>query len=155
MRGDLVLIGWVKSGLLFGIFASVILMLCPNKSYMKHISMVVGLLFILVMLHPVMELCSVDATTYASYIRNFLMLETEDTEFSRENKQLYELSLAAQLEAVFVEKGYPVTGICVETDQNGSVEEIRLSFGQGQFDLRNVENYLHRLLGEDVRITYE
>lgn len=149
------LIGWVKSGLLFGVFASVILMLCPNKSYMKHISLIVGLLFILVMLHPIMELCSVDVSTYAGYIRNFLMLETEDTEFSKENKQLFELSLAAQLEAVFVEKGYPVTGIYVETDQNGNVEEIRLSFGEGEFDLRNVENYLHRLLGEDVRITYE
>ncbi|MCM1180142.1 MAG: stage III sporulation protein AF [Clostridium sp.] len=155
MRGDVLLIGWVKSGLLFGIFASVILMLCPNKSYMKHISLVVGLLFILVMLHPVMELCSVDVSTYASYIQNFLMLETEDMEFSKENRQLYELSLAAQLEAVFVEKGYPVTDILVETDQNGNAEEIHLRFGEGEFDLRNVENYLHRLLGEDVRITYE
>jgi len=155
MRGDVVLIEWVKSGLLFGVFASVILMLCPNKAYMKHISMVVGLLFILVMLHPVMELCSVDAATYASYIRNFLMLETEDTEFSRKDKQLYELSLASQLKAYFVERGYPVTEICVKTDQDGSVEEIRLSIGQGTFDLCNIEDYLHRLLGEDVRITYE
>ena len=50
------LLNWVKSGLLFGVMASVILMLCPNKSYMKHIGMVIGLLFILVMLHPLMEL---------------------------------------------------------------------------------------------------
>lgn len=149
------LIGWVKSGLLFGVFASVILMLCPNKSYVKHIGMVVGLLFILVMLHPLMELFSVDASTYASYIKNFLMLETENTDFSEENRQLYELSLASQLEAVFIEKGYPVTEVCVRTDQSGNVEEVILSFGEGMFELQNVEMYLKRLLGEDVRITYE
>ncbi|MDD6070662.1 MAG: stage III sporulation protein AF [Clostridiales bacterium] len=155
MRGDIMLISWVKSGLLFGVFASVILMLCPNKSYMKHIGMVVGLLFILVMLHPLMELLCVDADAYAGYIKNFLMLETENTDFSEENRQLYEVSLATQLKAVFIEKGYPVTEVCVKTNQSGIVEEIILSFGTGTFDLQNVENYLHRLLGEDVRITYE
>ena len=102
-----------------------------------------------------MELFSVDADAYAGYIKNFLMLETENTDFSEENRQLYEASLATQIKAVFIEKGYPVTEVCVKTNQNGMVEEIIINFGTGTFDLQNVENYLHRLLGEDVRITYE
>lgn len=149
------LIKWVKSGLLFGVFASVILMLCPNKSYMKHISMVIGLLFILVMLHPIMELCSLDISTYADYIKNSFMLETENTEFSDYDSQLYEISVAAQLKSVFAQKGYPVTEIEVETDKNGNIREVVLSFKEGEYSLKNVENYLHRLLGEDVKITYE
>lgn len=66
------ILDWVRSGLLFGIVSSVILMLCPNKSYAKHIGLVVGLLFILVMLHPVMEWMEIDEQTYVSYIKDFL-----------------------------------------------------------------------------------
>ena len=57
---------WVKSGLLFGIFSSIIILLSPNKSYEKHINLVVGLLFILVMIHPVMAFFNIDGETYYS-----------------------------------------------------------------------------------------
>ena len=103
-----VILSWVKSGLLFGVFASVILMLSPNKSYMKHIGMVVGLLYILVMLHPLMELFNLDGSTYANYIKNFLMLETENNQISDSNLQFYEESVETQLMAVLKEYGYPV-----------------------------------------------
>ena len=149
------LLNWVKSGLLFGVMASVILMLCPNKSYMKHIGMVIGLLFILVMLHPLMELLHLDASTYASYIRNFLILETENEGFLEDDRQFYEKTIAAQLEAVFMEKGYQVNYVRIKVEEDGEVREVTLSFGEDVIELSKVEVYLHRMLGEDVRIIYE
>ena len=149
------LLNWVKSGLLFGVMASVILMLCPNKSYMKHIGMVIGLLFILVMLHPLMELLHLDASAYASYIRNFLTLETENESFLEDDRQFYEKTIATQLEAVFMEKGYQVNYVRVKAEEDGEVREVTLSFGEDVIELSKVEAYLHRMLGEDVRITYE
>ena len=82
------ILSWVRSGLLFGIVSSVILMLCPNKSYARHIGLVVGLLFILVMIHPVMELLQIDEDTYITYIRDFFAV-TEPGMVSEQNLQLY------------------------------------------------------------------
>jgi stage III sporulation protein AF len=149
------LLEWVKSGLIFGVFASVILMLAPNKSYMKHISFVVGLLFVLVMLHPITVFLEMDEDTYLSYIQNLLKVEESETAFTQNDIKLYESSLEAQLKAVFLEKGYEVKNVEVQTDSEGNVQEVVLSMGGETAELENVEKYLHKLLGEDVRIVYE
>lgn len=146
---------WVKSGLLFGIFASVILMLCPNKSYQKHIGMVVGLLFILVMLHPVMELLQVDGSTYSAYIRNFLMLEEGQEQMSDSNLELYEESLNIQLMANLQEAGYPVKKIEARVNREGQAEEVKIVFEGEVNSLENIEFYLKNLFGEEVIIRYE
>lgn len=150
-----VVLSWVKSGLLFGVFASVILMLSPNKSYMKHIGMVVGLLYILVMLHPVMELFHLDGNTYANYIKNFLMLETENDSISDSNLELYEESVKTQLMAVFRENGYPVEVISVSSTPEGKIFKVRLTVGEKIQEIESLERYLKNLFGEDVEICYE
>lgn len=148
------ILSWVKSGLLFGVFASVILMLCPNKSYQKHIGLVVGLLFILVMLHPLMQVFQVDGSTYVSYIRNFLMLETGSERITDSDLELYEESLNIQLMANLVESGYPVKKIETKADITGAVEEVAVLF-EGEVDrLETLERYLKDLFGEGVVISY-
>lgn len=149
------ILSWVKSGLLFGVFASVILMLCPNKSYMKHIGMVVGLLFILVMLHPFMEIFNLDSDVYAGYIRNFLMLEMEEDKISDSNLEFYEESVKTQLMAVFQENGYPVAEILVKADQEGKIVSVKLIVEEDIGSIEPVERYLKNLFGEDVKICYE
>lgn len=149
------ILSWVKSGLLFGIFSSVILMLSPNKSYMKHIGFIVGLLFILVMVHPIMELFHVDGSTYASYIRNFLMMETDSEGISDANMELYEESVSMQLMAVLKEHAYPVKNIVVEAEPDGSITEAAIVFDAPVEHLESLETYLKNLFGEEVKIRYE
>ena len=146
---------WVKSGLLFGIFASVILMLSPNKSYMKHISLVVGMLFILVMIHPVMELLNLDGRTYASYIENLLMHENTQDEMTQEHIALYEESVNIQLMAALKENGYDVKEVFVDADEMGNVSEVHISFNGAVTGLENIELYLINLFGQEVDIYYE
>lgn len=148
------ILSWVKSGLLFGVFASVILMLCPNKAYQKHIGLVVGLLFILVMLHPLMEVFQVDGSTYVSYIHNFLMLETGSGRITDSDLELYEESLNIQLKANLTEGGYPVKKIETQANVTGSIEEVTILF-EGEVDHLDVlEGYLKDLFGEGVVISY-
>ena len=148
------ILSWVKSGLLFGIFASVILMICPNKSYMKHIGMVVGLLFILVMIHPLMEFFQVDSSTYADYIKNFLMVDTGNNEISDSNLELYEESVKAQLKTVLKENGYSFEEVSVDADKEGNIVKVELSVGENIGNIEPVEKYLKSLFGEDVKICY-
>lgn len=148
------ILSWVKSGLLFTILASVILMLSPNKTYIKHISLVAGLLFILVMIHPVMSFFNLDSKTYVSYLENFLKLEGTQEYMSENHIAMYEESVALQLTAALKESGYNVDEIIVKAENDGSVCEIRLSFASAIENLEQVEDYLYRLFGEEVKIVY-
>ncbi len=146
---------WVKSGLLFGIVSSVILMLCPNKSYAKHIGLVVGLLFILVMLHPVMELMQIDEDTYISYIRDFFAVSGSPDEISGDNLQLYEEAVAMQVKAALSASGYPVDKIEVQVEEDGSVSKVSISFSDAVNNVEVPEQYIREMFGEEVCVQYE
>ncbi len=150
-----IIMTWVKSGLLFTIIASVIMMLCPNKSYIKHISLVVGLLFILVMMHPVMDILNLDRTTYISYIENFLLLEGTQEELSDNHIALYEESVALQLTAALNEHGYDVKEIAVDVLDDGTVCEVCVSFAGEVDNLEQLEQYMYDLFGQEVNVVYE
>lgn len=148
------ILSWVRSGLLFGIVSSVILMLCPNKSYARHIGLVVGLLFILVMIHPVMELLQIDEDTYITYIRDFFAV-TEPGMVSEQNLQLYGKSLAMQVKEALTESGYVIEGIDVDVNEDGSVSRIILILGDTTGNISVLEQYLHEIFGEEAVIQYE
>ncbi len=148
------ILDWVRSGLLFGIVSSVILMLCPNKSYAKHIGLVVGLLFILVMLHPVMELMEIDEQTYISYIRDFFAVSKSE-QISDQSIQLYGESIAMQIKTVLENGGYSIDALSVEVLEDGSVSRVHITFGDTTGDISIVEQYLHEIFGQEVVIQYE
>lgn len=148
------ILSWVRSGLLFGIVSSVILMLCPNKSYAKHIGLVVGLLFILVMIHPVMELLQIDEDTYITYIKDFLAVSEPDL-VSEQSLQLYGQSIAMQVKAALTESDYPIEEIDVEVNEDGSVSRVTLILGDATGNISVLEQYLREIFGEEVVIQYE
>ena len=94
-------IDWVRSILLFGIFSSVILNLSPNKSYEKHISIVVGMIFILLIINPVTKFRMKDGDAYMSYIKNYVITDRSGLEVSEGARSLYEDSIRIQLEEAF------------------------------------------------------
>lgn len=149
------ILSWVKSGLLFGIFSSVLLMLAPGKAYQKHIGMAVGLVFLLVMLHPVLQLFHMDQTAYTSYIRSFLALDRTGEQNTSKDIQYYEESLQLQLEEVLRQRGYPVAAVEVEADDRGTVQRIRLGIGETEnINTNGIERYLKGLFGEEVIVEY-
>lgn len=148
------ILSWVRSGLLFGIISSVILMLCPNKSYAKHIGLVVGLLFILVMIHPVMELLQIDEDTYITYIKDFFAVSEPDL-MSEQSLHLYEQSIAMQVKAALMESGYAIEELTVEVEEGGTVSRVQIVFGDTVGDIGVLEQYFHEIFGQEVVIQYE
>lgn len=146
---------WVKSGLLFGILSSVVLLLSPNKSYEKHMSLVVGLLFILVMIHPVMSFLNLDGQTYIAYIQNYIEASENGEELSENEISLYGESVGLQLKETLKGAGYNIKEINVDVDDKGSVYRIAISFldEAGEVDL--LEQYIKNVFGEEVLIEYE
>ena len=146
---------WVKSGLLFGIFSSMIILLCPNKSYEKHMNMVVGLLFILVIIHPVMTFLNLDGQTYISYIQNYITASENGNQLSEGEKKLYGESIKIKLTEMFEASGYPIHNINVMVDENGRVSDIIISFSEQISSTDIIEKYLTSAFGEDINIIYE
>lgn len=148
-------LSWVKSGLLFGIVSSVILMLSPNKSYGKHIGLVVGLLFILVMLHPVMEVMEISEDTYLEYIKDFFSVSGTADNLSGNNLQMYQQAVEMQIKTTLQECGYSVLSVRVIADNNGNVSVVSLSFSDEEKQLDILEQYLHEMFGQEVSVEYE
>ncbi|MBQ9983704.1 MAG: stage III sporulation protein AF [Lachnospiraceae bacterium] len=159
------IVSWVKSGLIYAVFASIILMMAPNKSYVKHISLVVGLLFILVMVHPVMQFLNLDGKTYISYLEKFFQLETTEREITKEQLTLYEESLGMELMAALLDVGYPIANVEIQADVYGTVTKVWISLSQMQLEtdmestqsteLADLEQYIYSLFGQEVDIVYE
>ncbi len=149
------ILDWVKSGLLFGILGSVILMLCPNKTYEKHISFVVGLLFLLVMLHPIMEFFSLDQTTFLHSVENYLMMENPTDKISDGDRKLYEEALSLQLETILKESDGSINRVAILTDESGNVREVILCVEGTIRNIDEIEGYLRNIFGEEVIISYE
>lgn len=150
-----VVLDWVKSGLLFGILGSAVIMLSPNKSYEKYISFVVGLLFILVMIHPLMEFFSVDSTTFLRSVENYLLFENPSQGLSENDRNLYEDALGIQLKAVFTDAGCELDQVVVHMNDNGQVYQVNLIVTGKMLELSQIEAYIHNLFGEEVTICYE
>ena len=145
---------WVKSGLLFGIFSSIIILLCPNKSYEKHINLVVGLLFILVMIHPVMTFFNLDGQTYISYIQNYIMASENGETLTDEEKEMYGRSLSEELKEMINKAGYPISDIEVSVDEKGHVSGVLVFFSGEISNVDAIEEYLKNVFGDDIIISY-
>ena len=149
------ILSWVKSGLLFGIISSIALLLCPNKSYEKHMSLIVGLLFILVMIHPVMTFLNLDGETYISYIQNYIAASENGDELNHKETSLYEETISFQLERTLNAAGYNISYINVKVDDKGSVYEVTVSFAGTVGNVEEFEKYIKNVFGEEVDIIYE
>ena len=146
---------WVKSGLLFGILSAVILLLCPNKSYEKHMNLVVGLLFILVMIHPIMAFLDLDGQTYIAYIQNYIAASENGGYLSENEINLYGDSLRLQLKNTLLDAGYPVSDIRVTVNDAGSVTCIGIHFEGEVPSVAYIDEYLKNVFGNEVEIIYE
>lgn len=149
-----VVLEWVKSCLLFGIFASVIIMLSPNKTYMKHISLVIGMLFVLVMLHPIMELLELDGSTYLSYLKNYFAVENE-AEITDGELVMYEESLSLELTLMLQREGFSVKEAMVTADEDGTVKQVVISFVDQPEQVEKLQILLVAIFGEETEIEYE
>lgn len=149
------ILAWLKSGLLFGIFSSVILLLSPNKSYEKHISLVVGLLFILVMIHPVMSFLNLDGQTYISFIQKYISAAENGSSLSENERSLYADTIGIQLKDTLKKAGFNVKSVYCEVDDNGHIGRVVLSFEGEVNDITEIENYIRNVFGKEVEIVYE
>ncbi len=145
---------WVRSGLLFTIISSIMILLCPNKTYIKHISLVLGLLFILVMTRPLMSIAQLDEKTYLSYIEKYLKLDGGE-ELSANTISLYEDAVALQLKALLIDSGYAILDIQVTVRDDTTVEKVWICFSGQATQLEYLETYMHQTFGEEVKIVYE
>lgn len=146
---------WIKGCLLFSIFSSVILMLCPNKSYYKHISLVVGLLFVLVMIRPLANWNGKNISYYTDYVRRVIFSEQMNRDVEKEYMKSYSDYLKKQIERYLKEKDYQIQVRRIGIDENGMLRKLVVHVDLEGKSLADAENALIQIAGQDVDIIYE
>lgn len=146
---------WVKNGLLFGVISSLILLLSPNKSYEKHMNLVVGLLFILVMIHPIISFFDLDSKTYVSFIQNYIGASGNGDYLSDKEISLYTDTIGIEILSVLEDAGYSVDEVRPYVDEKGSVYRIVVSVKSDEQSFYALERYIRSVFGEEVEIIYE
>lgn len=146
---------WVKNALLFGVVSSIVILLSPNKSYEKHINLVVGLLFILVMIHPIIDSFDLDEKTYISYIQNYIGASGNGNYLSQEEISLYEDTIGVEVKSVLNDMGYEIEKVTPYVDDKGSVYKICISLNGTITSPDGINRYIQKVFGEEVEIIYE
>jgi len=150
------MIEWVRRGLLFCLFSSIIMMICPDKKYYKHLSMIMGLMFILVMIRPFSVLMHTNSQSYIDYLKHLLLFEGTTVEMKYEYREEYESVIESQIELLMKEKGFDISSVNVAINHKGEMEMILLHSANCTVeDINNMENLLKTIYGEDVIIGYE
>lgn len=146
---------WVKSGLVFGIFGSVILLISPNKSYMKHIGLVVGLIFMLVMIHPILNFLNLDESTYISCLKNLFLLEDYKNDIKNSHNELYQESIEIEIHIALEQSRIIADEVEMVIGDEGILKSIYIVLDEESENMQEFENYLKNLYGEEVIVQYE
>ena len=76
-------------------------------------------------------------------------------ELSTEERRLYGESVGIELKEMISSAGYAVKDVRVSVDESGHVDGVILSFAGEVFSVSQIEEYIKRVFGEDIVITYE
>lgn len=82
-----VLTGWISNIILFILLGIVVDMLLPNSSFRQYVKMVVGLLLIVIILSPVLNILSFDVEALADRIQNGSVINEQQIENLTESKK--------------------------------------------------------------------
>ena len=127
-----VLYDWVKNIVCFTLVGTVLFNILPEKSYVKHVRLATGLIFIFIMLSPIINLLNMDTEIYMRYIKEELEMnqKTYDDDYQEKIMELYQTNMSKTIEKVLEQEGYAGYATDLACDEKGEVQTITLKKGK-------------------------
>lgn len=97
---------WIKSITSYMVFSVFFLQILPSTKYEKYIRVFVGMLFLLVIIQPIMEIFSVNQSFWGHFEENMLMVQANPLDVLQVESLVYENVIASyetQLEQEFLD----------------------------------------------------
>ena len=119
------LIDWIKSIIIFVIFASFVRYLLPDGAYLKYIQNTIGLVMILVVINPLMELFDLSESLQSYYFDEM----SSDGAYAEDDMYLTELM--EELVEEYISGSYGEEADVTVSLNDGDVSSVDIAFPDG------------------------
>lgn len=142
------LYGWMKSLVIYLIFAGAVINLSPSGNYKKYIKFFTGIVAIIILMKPISYIFGFDESTIEDSISNIESLSFKEEELDFEEMvDYYDMSLSEGIKIELCHRGFMVEKVSVITDKDGALlgctvyidQESQLDYG---FQEDSIKKYL-------------
>ncbi len=144
------LFDWMKSLIIYLIFAGAIINLSPSGNYKKYIRLFTGLIAIIILLNPIAMVFNYDSNQLYGLINSINYNDSLGlTGINNELIDYYDLSLSEVIKSQLVDRGFSVEAVNTITDQNNNLLSCNVFLdASSKLDASFEENNIKSLINE-------
>ncbi len=153
------LYGWMKSLIIYLIFAGAIINLSPSGSYKKYIRLFTGLIAIIILMKPISYIFNFDESKLYNALGNVGKSEYQIDELDSEVADYYDLSLNEGIKLELNDRGFMVEEVSVINNQDNELLSCTVYVSSSQdmdpdFAENNIKSYINEVYNLDVANIY-
>ena len=148
------LFGWMKSLIIYLIFAGAVINMTPAGSYKKYIKFFTGIVAIIILMKPISFIFDFDESKLYGIVNQIELYSNEDKLNDNQLTDYYDLSLAEAIKLELIDRGFSVEQVSVITDKEDKLLSCvvyvnKKSQLDKEFESNNIKKYLFQVYNLD------
>lgn len=148
------LFGWMKSLIIYLIFAGAVINMTPVGSYKKYIKFFTGIVAIIILMKPISFIFDFDESKLYGVVNQIDVYSNEGKLGDNQVVDYYDLSLAEAIKLELCDRGFLVEQVSVITDKDNRllscvVYVSKKSQLDKEFESNNIKKYLFQVYNLD------
>ena len=152
------LYGWMKSLIIYLIFAGAIINMSPSGNYKKYIRFFTGIVAIIILMKPISYIFSFDESKLYSGLNGLDKLEEisgEDINYET-IMDYYDLSMTESIRMELTDRGFNVEAVEVVTDRDDKLLSCRVYISKNsELDFEFEENNIKKYVNEVYNLSFD
>ena len=152
------LYGWMKSLIIYLIFAGAIINLSPSGNYKKYIRFFTGIVAIIILMKPISYIFDYDESKLYSGFNGLDKLEeiSGDDMGHETIMDYYDLSVTESIRMELIDRGFDVEAVEVVTDKDDKMLSCRLYVSKNsEIDFEFLENNIKKYVNEVYNLSFD
>ncbi len=141
------LFGWMKSLIIYLIFAGAVINMTPAGSYKKYIKFFTGIVAIIILMKPISFIFDFDENKLYGIVNQIELYTNEDKLNDNQLTDYYDLSLAEAIKLELIDRGFSVEQVSVITDKDDKLLSCVVYVNKkSQLDMEFESNNIKKIL---------
>ncbi len=148
------LFGWMKSLIIYLIFAGAIINMSPAGSYKKYIKFFTGIVAIIILMKPISYIFDFDESMLYGVVNEIELYSKDEKLGDEQSIDYYDLSLAEAIKLELSDRGFLVEQVSVITDKDNRLLSCVVYISKKseldkEFEINNIKKYLFQVYNLD------
>ena len=148
------LFGWMKSLIIYLIFAGAIINMSPAGSYKKYIKFFTGIVAIIILMKPISFIFDFDESMLYGVVNEIELYSKDEKLGDEQSIDYYDLSLAEAIKLELSHRGFLVDQVSVITDKDNRLLSCVVYISKKseldkEFEINNIKKYLFQVYNLD------